>query len=583
MRSLVQNIFAKPHQRPWSRCGGQWLAWALLALSLFSGQVAAAARAFLDRDSIALGETVTLNIEVDGIGSGEPDLSALANNFRVLGSSSNTQVSLVNGQQSARTLWGVILEPLQEGVLGIPALSVRGQSTQALTLTVRTVAAGTSAQGDVFIEVESTSASPYVQQQLIYSIRLFYAVTLLDGQLDEPRAENAEIRRIGSDATYQSERNGRRYNVIERRYAITPQRSGAMTLPAPRFRGRALSDAARGRMFDPGRTISAQGEALQLDVRPAPATAASPWLPSQSLQYTAQVSSASSPAKVGEPITVTLRVQAQGLAAEQLPELILPDIEGAEIYPDQESSQNSENAAWVVGERIRRFAIVPKQPGALQIPALQMAWWDVVADRAAKAEIAAQTLSIVGVDGQVARPSTVSTAQNGQQSDGDSGVELTASTSASPWLWVSSVLAVLWLSTLGWVWRLQRRSPVTSVSPPQREHPVASTILGPALQQGDLSAIATALRQAAQQATGSRFASLQDVATRLTLAAQREAVLRLERHLYGAGTDDRAAAAVVLRDTLRTAFRQSPQWQSESSAAKATALPSLYPERDSPR
>lgn len=582
MRSLVKNISAKPNQSTWPRCGGQWFAWALVALSLFSGQVVAAARAFLDRDSIGLGETVTLNIEVDGIGSGEPDLSALGNNFRVLGSSSNTQVSLVNGQQSARTLWGVVLEPLQEGVLGIPALSVRGESTQPLTLTVRTVAAGASAQGEVFIEVESTSASPYVQQQLIYSIRLFYAVTLLDGQLDDPRAENAEIRRIGSDATYQSERNGRRYNVIERRYAITPQRSGALTLPAPRFRGRALSDAGRGRMFDPGRTVSAQGEALELDVRPAPATAATPWLPSQSLQYTAQVSSASSPAKVGEPITLTLRVQAQGLAAEQLPELILPDIEGAEIYPDQESSQTRENAGWVVGERIRRFAIVPMQPGALQIPALNMGWWDVVADQAAKAEIAAQTLSVVGVDGQVARPPTVTAAQNSQESQGESGGELATSTSASPWLWVSSVLAVLWLSTLGWVWRLQRHSPPSSVSPTQRERPVPPTALGPVLQQGDLSAIASALRQAAQQATGIRFVSLQDLATRLTLAGQRDAVLLLERHLYGAGTDDRVAAAATLRDTLRNAFRQAPQWQSESSALKATALPSLYPERGSP-
>ena len=56
----------------------------LLLLGLQSPQVNAAARAFLDRDSIALGETVTLNVEVDGIGTGEPDLSALAGNFRVL-------------------------------------------------------------------------------------------------------------------------------------------------------------------------------------------------------------------------------------------------------------------------------------------------------------------------------------------------------------------------------------------------------------------------------------------------------------------------------------------------------------------
>lgn len=552
----------------------------LLLLGLQSPQVNAAARAFLDRDSIALGETVTLNVEVDGIGTGEPDLSALAGNFRVLGSSSNTQVSLVNGQQSARTLWGVVLEPLHEGVLGIPALSVRGETTAPMTLTVRSPAATSAAQGDVFIEVETSSTQPYVQQQIVYSIRLFYAVTLLDGQLDDPRIDAAEVRRIGSDATYQSERNGRRYNVIERRYAITPQRSGELTLPALRFRGRALSDAGRGRMFDPGRAVSAQADATTLQVRPAPSSAANPWLPAQALQYTAQLSAASSPAKVGEPITLTLRLQAQGLAAEQLPELVLPTIDGVDVYPDQESAQSLDGSGLIVGERVRRFAVVPKQAGPLAIPALQMHWWDVSKDAAATAEIPARQIAVVASDGSTSVPQDSTIPAAGALPGDSRASEEAPNRDDGPWPLLSALLAALWLATLAWVWRLRRRQmPPVAVSG-DHTRPVDGRELQRALQGGDLPAIATALRAVAPTTQAQRRWSLQAVADSLQDAAQSAAVRKLERRLYAPRDAQEAIQAAELRNELRTAFRQSPRWQEDNAADAARGgLPPLYPPR----
>src|SRR5690606_13933934 len=124
--------------------------------------------------------------------------------------------------------------------------------------------------------------------QVIYTVRLLYAVTLLDGQLDEPRAQGADIRRLGGDATFTREAAGRRYNVIERRYALTPLASGPLRIEPPRFRGRALAGPRGNRMFDPGTPVSAIGDALELAVRPRPAQAGEPWLPAQSLEYRAQ-------------------------------------------------------------------------------------------------------------------------------------------------------------------------------------------------------------------------------------------------------------------------------------------------------
>ena len=66
-----------------------------------------AARAWLDRDTMHLGETVTLNVESEGDAGGKPDFSALSQDFSMLGTQSSQQVSIVNGSSTAKTLWAV--------------------------------------------------------------------------------------------------------------------------------------------------------------------------------------------------------------------------------------------------------------------------------------------------------------------------------------------------------------------------------------------------------------------------------------------------------------------------------------------
>src|SRR5690606_39916584 len=73
-------------------------------------------RAWLDRDHIALGETATLNIEVGGATAGTPDYAPLLRDFRLSGHSSSRSFQQVNGRSQVRTLFGVALEPLREGV-----------------------------------------------------------------------------------------------------------------------------------------------------------------------------------------------------------------------------------------------------------------------------------------------------------------------------------------------------------------------------------------------------------------------------------------------------------------------------------
>ncbi|MES1154475.1 MAG: BatD family protein, partial [Rhodanobacter sp.] len=99
---------------------------------------AAEVTATLDRDHVQLGETVTLNVRVEGDTGGvaAPDLRALGQDFQLLGTSQNNSLSVINGQASSELTFGVALRPRHVGVLQIPALSVAGSRTAPLQLTV---------------------------------------------------------------------------------------------------------------------------------------------------------------------------------------------------------------------------------------------------------------------------------------------------------------------------------------------------------------------------------------------------------------------------------------------------------------
>lgn len=535
----------------------------------------AAPRAWLDRDSMRMGETVTLNVETD-IRGDEPDFSVLDQSFRRLGTSSQSQISIVNGQQSAKMLWAIALEPLQEGVIGIPALQLGNESTEPLTLTVLPApSGGSAAQGeDVFMETTAEPASPYVQQQVRYVVRLYYAVTLLEGQLEEPKADAGQVRRLGQDLTYQKSVGGRRYNVVERRYALIPEASGRIEIAGPQFRGRALRPGQYNSMFGGGINLSARADKVELDVRARPADAPAPWLPAHQLTLTDESGVPPDELRVGEPLTLTLRVSAQGLAAEQLPELVLPRIEGAEVYPDQETTQTRDDGEWLRGERVRKFAVVPTRAGPIEIGEIGIDWWNTATDRRERAVLPARSWTAVG--GGVAPDAAASPA-----TDGNVARPAEAGPASGPgpvdrrWQIATAVFAALWLMTAALLLRRrERRAAMPAAPAPPRPTPDAwKRDLRAAVAASDARGAAQALLRGARIERAD-VRELGALAAALAEGAQRDAVLALERSLYRDGGGENVLAP------LQRAFAGEFDWRASSTAAAdAGLLPPLYPER----
>ena len=552
---------------------------ALSALWICCNVAAAAeARAWLDRATMHLGETVTLNVEISGDnGATQPDFSVLQGDFDLLGTQNSSSMSIVNGQSSSKLLWAVGLQPKRAGVLTIPAFTVGSAKTEPIRLSVLPAPAGAvgKAGDDLFVTVEATPHSPYVQQEIRLTVKLYYALSLIDGNLEDPKAEGLVVRKLGADSNYAADVEGRRYRVVERHYAAFAEKSGALELPAVVFRGRALDSGDINSFFSRGRNVSAQSEPVALDVRARPpASGSDAWVPAQSLTLAADGIDAGKPIHAGEPLTLTLRLKAQGLGFEQLPELKLPAIDGAEVYPDRETTQNRDDGTWIYGTRERKFAIVPSRAGTLTLPPLSIAWWDTEHDRAASSEVPAQTITVLPAPGAAA-PEPAQPAPAVQQ-PANSSPAPAAPTGGEPRFWRSVAIAalVLWLLTLigaAMAWRLRRGRGPASLAPPQgAAKPSGNFEFRAACVRGDFSAAARALLRWAQ-ATRPALRNLGELARAVSDPRQRDAVLELERALYGAG------AEAGLGERLATAFRAAPTFAAPVRRADASALPPLYP------
>ncbi len=550
------------------------LAWLSCMLSLFAAFAAQAqVRAWIDRDSVALGDTLTLNIETDGIGAASPDYAPLQKDFIVSGNSSSRQVQIVNGKTSATMLFAVALQPRREGLLTIPALQVGSQRTLPIPLTVTNAAPPAQAGSPAFIEAEVDDEDPYVQQAVGFTLRLYYEAPLVSGQLDQDEPDGASLQRVGQDLQYTRQVGGKRYQVVERRFLLVPERSGQLTIPGARFEGRGAGGFFDDMFGDGEQALKANGAPRFLHVRPQPANAPQPWLPLRGLGL--RYLDAPRAARAGEAATVVVEATADGATAAQMPQLQLPAVDGAQVFADPAQTDETFDNGRPQVKITRKFSIVPARAGTLRIPGPRIAWWDVRAGAARTASLPDISLQVAPAAPGAGMSATTPVAPGNANvmPVGDRAPAAGMPAIARPWALATIVFALLWLATL--VWGMHRRVPaakspdagtkLTAQGPPAVQAGLRG--LKKALDTGTLGEAADTLCRMAQPPA----ADLDAVLARLDDPAQHDAVMQLQRARWGDGDAPAARAA------LRAAFAGGPRWK-PAAKPDPSPLPPLYPQ-----
>lgn len=440
-------------------------------LLLLSTQTWAAVSAFVDRNPVALDESLTLTIESDG-GGDAPDFSLLQNDFDLLGQSSNTSLQIINGQVSRKQQWQVQLMAKHAGEIQIPAFAVGGEKSQPLLLNVTAGANPQQAQqsDDIFIEVSAAPKNVYVQQQLLYTVKLYFSLSMADGNtLSEPKVTGGDaiVVKLGDNRQYQTTVNGRRYGVMEQQYALYPQKSGALTIEPLVFEGNVVEQGrSGGSFFDPfnqtTRHVRLRSKAVKFEVQPMPASITAHWLPAHSVQLLEQWSEEPPKFVVGEPITRTLAVMADGLTAAQLPVVGHDLPAGLKSYPDQPQLKDTKDAKGVTGLRQEKIALIPTQPGTLTLPAIELTWWNTDKKQLEKARLPERTVTVAAGSG-IAAPQANSVTSQPQMADQTVSNDTSAladvakltnfTTTAGWWPWLALVFGIAWLITLIAWWR----------------------------------------------------------------------------------------------------------------------------------
>jgi len=411
-----------------SRCSGFSLgrfAPALLLALLIDLPANATVSASLDSDQIASGDTVELTLEQSGQSGGEPDLTPLKQNFDILGTQRSTNIQIINGHTSAGTSVVVTLSPKSTGRLTLPSIQWGSDRSPVLTLDVSSAAGGTNGASDsgssaptakAFIETQVDQKQPYVQAAVDVTVRLYTAEQLRQANLELPTTSDALVMKVGSDSNSTADRNGVTYQVVTRHYAVFPQHSGAVSLPGPVLDAEVIVRRSRSNMLgaDPlqgffanspfagllntTKPLRLHGDPIVLTVRPRPAASTSSyWIPAREVTLTAQWNPTQLRVHAGDPLTVDLQLQAQGLTAGQLPDLaaLLALPQGVKAYPDQPKLDDSTQGDTVTGKRRQSVALIADQPGRLTLPAVHLQWWDVKANQPREATLPEQTIMVL--------------------------------------------------------------------------------------------------------------------------------------------------------------------------------------------
>jgi hypothetical protein len=537
-----------------------------ITLAVVSQSLWADVRASLSRTAIQEGDTVTLHILASG-GSddADPDLSVLADSFDILGTGSSHQTSIVNGKISSSRQWQVELMPKHQGEISVPPIPLGNQATSAMTLTVsaQSQAAIAAAGEPVFIKTQlqpPPGETVHVQQQLRYTLQLFYRERLYDGSFDGPHIDNALIERLGDDVQYQTTVNGSQYQVIERRYAIFPEQSGTLEIAPVTFTGR-LAGQVRQRMpsmqmdemmerffgsssmASPGKRLRLRGEGYRIDVQPRPASYSGQyWLPGEQLVLTDSWATGPPEFRAGEPVTRVITLQARGLESSHLPDITLADSPNMRLYPESPVYKNHTDGEWVLGSVERSFAYVPTTAGMQTIPAISIDWWDTKTGEQRTAELPAWTINVEPGDGvitaQLPAPTDVTNKQPGESivatpldepgSDA-TGNRQWARLSYWPWLLLAATVILAGALLLSRRRGVARKADESSV--PRRATRAA---LRRACESNDMSAAARALLDwAATEWPDDPPRNLGVLATRLDHG--REEIEALAEALYAAG------------------------------------------------
>jgi hypothetical protein len=449
----------------------QFFVYCLLILCTLTSTVATAANITVttSRNPVSLDDSFHLIYEANSRVDEDPDFSPIYKDFEILRSSQSTNMRSVNGSWDLKKTWDLTVIAKDIGQYTIPAIKFGSDTSPAIRIKIvnstspstplNNATNGATIPAKIFLETSVDKTSGWVQAQFIYSIRLLRTVTIAGASISELTTTDPDalIQMISED-NYQTTRNGIRYEVFERRYAVFPQKSGVLKINPVIFDGRVNATQPRS-LFDQFRMSGQQkrlrSKAIELNIKPAPATInLQDWLPAKEIQLVEDWSDDIRNLKAGEPVTRTIMIAADGLSGVQLPDLKFNEITDLKQYPDKAIIEDKPGTSGITGYKQIKVALLPAKAGRYTLPKVELQWWNTQTN---KKEIATLPETVLHVSGSAVTYIPAPPVQTENTSLANKPLSTTDTTSKptladeinpSYWKWLALFFAAAWLITL---------------------------------------------------------------------------------------------------------------------------------------
>lgn len=346
-------------------------------------------------NKISLGEAFRLDITSDDTRScGMPNLIPLQKDFTVAGTERSMSYTVVNGRAQSTCHWTVTLMPNKAGILPIPMLAIGPVMTKASSIEVLgepgRAAFGTLSSDKneaLMLKTVTNPKAPFVNQQVLYTVRLYNSQRLLDASYQPPAVEDSLVIPLGDVDRYQTAINGREYAVEEQQYAIFPQKSGGLQITPPVFEALVYDQVPR--------RVRTRAEGTSLTVKPMPSEyKGKHWLPAKEVALSEQYDSTALSFTEGDTLVRTVVLQAFAAPAQLLPTLSFKSSEQFSVYPEKGEEHNAIRDKNIVGRTTFKVTYLLNKSGHITLPAVEVPWFNTTTGKEEMASLPARNLMV---------------------------------------------------------------------------------------------------------------------------------------------------------------------------------------------
>lgn len=327
----------------------------------------------------------------------------------------STDLGVSDGDLSARVDYIYLIYPKKIGTfqIGPVEVAIEGKTFQSNTATLVITEQPRSSDVDyetlIFLRAALSTAKVYLEEQVVYTLKLFRKARVSNIDLDLPETEYLTFKRLGNQREYKGVYNGQEYKVLEVRHALIPSKTGALRILPTKMTMLVYppGEADRGTFDTPlyalttGIERAVESGPLELEVIPLPEDQR----PNNfsGLVGSFQIDSLLEPPtiKAGESAILTVFLSGRG-NVDRIPDLKLPKLEQTKVYPDLSVLKMEPDAKGLTASKTMRWALVPEKEGHYEIPSLSISFFDTETQKYGVLKTLPHSLSVLaGGKGQV--------------------------------------------------------------------------------------------------------------------------------------------------------------------------------------